>query len=98
MTLAQIQKLIAQNRYDYTGKIRALIEEGYFEELDLKTCILTATRISKRERDELGQAVGGMKYVIIGKDTHGRDFYTAGKVLRDYAGHYYFFITAHETA
>lgn len=96
MALSRIKRLIDQNRYDYTGKIRDRIEEGEFTEDDLATCILTATKIYKKERDELSQSVDGMKYVIVGKDTQGAAFYTAGKIRKDYSGKYYFFLTAHE--
>jgi hypothetical protein len=67
------------------------------EEPDLVHCILSATRIQKQERDELRQAVHGMKYVILGKDTHGQLFYTAGKVLqKNSRKRFYFYITAHQ--
>jgi hypothetical protein len=56
----------------------------------------SATSIYKAERDELGQAVHGMKYVILGRDTHGRPFYTVGKALRGPAGRIYFYLTAHQ--
>jgi gluconate kinase len=91
----KIKQLVAQERYDYSQKVRDLIEEGFFEEEDIVHCILSATRIHKKERDELRQAVHGMKYVILGKDTHERPFYTVGKVLRSPHGQLYFYITAH---
>ena len=37
-----------------------------------------------------------MKYMIIGKDTHGRLFYTARKVRSTKNGRFYFYITAHQ--
>lgn len=51
---------------------------------------------SEQERDELGLAVHGMKYVILGRDTHGRPFYTVGKVVQGPGGQFYFYITAHQ--
>jgi hypothetical protein len=96
MTLTEIKRLIRRRKYLYSQKIRNLIEDGFFEEADMEQCILSATRIYKKERDELGQAVDGMKYVILGKDTYGRPFYTAGKVLSDADGRIYFYITAHQ--
>ncbi len=96
MTLTEIKRLIRRRRYHYSQKIRDLIEDGFFEEEDMEQCILSATRIHKKERDELGQAVDGMKYVILGKDTYGQPFYTAGKVLSDADGRIYFYITAHQ--
>jgi len=37
-----------------------------------------------------------MKYVILGRDTHGRPFYTVGKILQDAEDRFYFYITAHQ--
>jgi hypothetical protein len=96
VTLEEIQQLVAQRRYQYSRKVRDFIEEGFFDEIDLVHCVLSATRIHKRERDELGQAVHGMKYVILGRDTHGRPFYTVGKGIQGSRGQLYFYITAHQ--
>jgi len=96
MTLADIKQLVAQRQYDYSEKVRDFIEEGFFEEEDLEHCILSAAKIHKQERDELGQAVYGMKYVILGRDTHGRPFYTVGKVMQGPEGQFFYFITAHQ--
>lgn len=96
MTLGEIKQLVGERRYRYSGKIRDFIEEGFYDEEDLVHCILSATEIHKKERDELGQAVHGMKYTILGRDTHGRPFYTVGKVLSSADGQLYFYITAHQ--
>jgi hypothetical protein len=96
MTLVQIRLLVARGAYHYGEKVRECIEEGFFDEEDLVHCILSATRIHKKEKDELGQAVHGMKYVILGRDTHGRLFYTVGKVIPGPKGKLYFFISAHQ--
>jgi hypothetical protein len=96
MTLSEIQQMVARRRYRYSRKVRDFIEDGYFDEEDLVHCILSATTIHKRERDELGQAVHRMKYVILGRDTHGRLLYTVGKVLRGPTGRLYFYLTAHQ--
>ena len=96
MTLTEIKQLIEHRKYDYSQKVRDNIEDGYFDLKDIEHCILSATSIHKKERDELGQAVGGLKFVIIGKDTHGQLFYTAGKVLSSYNGQFYFYISAHQ--
>ena len=95
MTLAEIKQLVAEGRYRYSSKVRVLVEESFFDEEDLVHCILSASRIHKRERDELKQAYQGMKYVIMGRDTHGQPFYTVGKVLSAPQGRLYFYITAH---
>ncbi len=97
MTLREIKQLVAEQRYNYSGKIRESIEEGFFDEEDLLHCILSASRIHKKERDELNQAVHGMKYIIIGRDTYGQEFYTVGKVMKGRQGRFYFYITAHQS-
>ena len=96
MTLEEIKQLVAQRRYRYSGKVRNFIEDGFFDETDLEHCILSATRIHKSERDELGQAIHGMKHIILGRDTRGQLFYTVGKVMAGPHGHFYFYITAHK--
>ena len=96
MDLNDIQNLIVRKEYEVSEKVQDLLDQEFFEHRDLENCILTANRIHKRERDEKGASVDGMKYVIIGFDTHGRRFYTVGKILKDYLGRLYFFITAHQ--
>lgn len=96
MTLEDIQRLVWRDQYHYSEKVRCLIEEGWFDEEDMMKCILSATRIHRRQRDELRQAVDGLKYVILGQDTHGQPFYTAGKVMEGCSGQFYFYITAHQ--
>ena len=96
MTLEEIRQLIAEGRYRFSQKVQGFIEDGFFDEEDLRHCILSANRIHKKERDEKRQDVHGMKYVIIGRDTHERLFYTAGKVRSTDSGRFYFYITAHQ--
>ena len=96
MSFDRIRALVDQGKYDYSDKVRDSIEEGFFEEEDLECCILTAVRVQKRETDELGQALDGHKYTIIGRDTHGRPFYTCGKILEGVSGQLYYYITAHQ--
>lgn len=96
MTLEEIKQLVANNQYRYSRKVREFIEDGFFEEEDIVHCILSAKEINKKERDEQGQAVHGMKFVILGKDTHGQGFYTVGKVVKGQMGKFYFCITAHQ--
>ena len=95
MTLEEIKLLIAQKSYRYSRKVQDAIEEGFFDLEDLEHCILSATIIQKKEKDELKEAVHGMKYVILGRDTHGRPFYTVGKVVKGFKGKLYSFISAH---
>ena len=96
MTLEEIQRLVLKGRYNYSDKVRTLIEDGWYSEEDLEYCIRNATEIYKVEKDELKASVDGKKYVIIWKDTYGCSFYTCGKVIRDEEGKLYFFITAHK--
>lgn len=86
----------AQPKYPYSRKIWDFIEDGYFDEEDLVHRILSAMAIHKKVQNEIGQAVHRMKYAILGRDTHGRPFYTVGKVLRGPTGRFYFSITAHQ--
>lgn len=97
MTLEEIKILVAQKSYRYSRKVQDAIEEGFFDLEDLENCILSANEIHKKEKDELKEAVHGMKYVILGRDAHGRLFYTVGKVVRGVEGKLYFFISAHTT-
>lgn len=96
MTLREIQRLVTQGQYLYSQKVEELIEEGFFDEADLVYCILSATTIYKKERDEMRRAVHHMKYTIQGRDTRGRLFYTVGKVMQSATYRYYFYITAHQ--
>lgn len=95
MDFKQIQRLVARGEYELSAKVYSLVEDGLFDEADLVECVTTAPGVYKRERDEKGGSVDGLKYVIIGTDTRGRPFYTAGKVARDAMGQFYFYITAH---
>ena len=96
MTLKDIKLLVEQGFYHYSKKVREAIEEGFYDERDLESCILSATKIHKKEKDELGQAVHGMKYIILGRDTHGHPFYTVGKVIQGAGGKLYYYISAHQ--
>lgn len=96
MTLEQIKRLVARGRFRYSDKIRESIEEGLFEEEDLVHCVLSATEIHKKQRDERREAIHRMKYVILGRDVHGRLLYTVGKVVQRADGQLYSFITARQ--
>jgi hypothetical protein len=96
MTLEEMKQLVLTGSYDYSAKVRGLMEDGWYSEKDLEVCICTATNIYKKEKDEFGTAADGYKHVILGRDSHGYPFYTCGKVIKDDAGKLYFFITAHE--
>ncbi len=92
-----IKELVSCREYQYSKKVQGFIEEGDFDLEDMERCILSASAIHKVEPDELGTAVDGCKYTIIGLDTQGRSFYTCGKLIRSSESQkLYFFITAHE--
>lgn len=92
-----IKGLVADRNYHYSKKVRRFIEDGWYEISDVERCILTATKIHKVEDDELGVAVDGCKYTILGRDTSSHPFYTCGKItLTQNDQRLYFFITAHE--
>ncbi len=95
MKLNQIKNLIHCDEFTASRKVLDQIDNGEYTTNDLTTCIITAERIYKSEHDEHVQAVDGLKHIIIGYDTHGARFYTAGKIRQDYRSRYYFFITAH---
>lgn len=95
--LQVIKELIAQKRYAYSRKIQNFLAAGDFELEDLEHCILSATVIDKVEHDDLGTAIDGCKYSVVGTDTQGEVFYTCGKLVRaSHSQDLYFFITAHE--
>jgi hypothetical protein len=92
-----IKELVSSRQYNYSKKVRSLIEDAYFDEEDMERCVLSATSIHKVEPDELGIAIDDCKYTIMGVDTQGRSFYTCGKLIRHGESEkLYFFITAHE--
>lgn len=94
-----IKALVASRQYGYSKKVQGFIEDGDFELEDMERCVLSACAIQKVEVDDLGIAIDGCKYTIIGVDTQGMSFYTCGKLIRDSeAKQLYFFITAHEQA
>lgn len=91
-----IKELISSRQYQYSRKVQDYIEEGEFDFEDMERCILSAAVIEKVESDELGVAIDGCKYTILGLDTQGMSFYTCGKLIRNAeAQKLYFFITAH---
>jgi hypothetical protein len=95
--LGIIKGLVADDAFHFSKKVQTLIEDGCFRLEDIKHCVMSAKRIEETEVDELGKAIDGRKYTILGTDTEGYRFYTCGKII---AGgndeRLYFFITAHE--
>jgi hypothetical protein len=92
-----IKELVASRLYNYSKKVQSFIEDAFYGPEDLERCVLSASTIHKVEEDELGTAIDGCKYTIIGMDTQGRSFCTCGKLIRHSESEkLYFFITAHE--
>jgi len=78
------------------GKVYRSIEDGFFRLEDLESSICTG-HVRKTERDELKQSIGNRKYVIIGLDMEGYDFYSVGKIMTAEGSKFYYVITAHCT-
>jgi hypothetical protein len=95
MELRDIIQLVELGQYRFSEKVNDLLDDERFSEDDIVCCVTSATRISKKQRDEQGTAKDGYKYTIVGKDLRGNSFYTAGKIFEGNHGTIYFFITAH---
>jgi hypothetical protein len=90
-----IRRLVANGCYDYSQKVEDAMNEGRFHLEDLEHCIATG-KVVKTNRDELKASVDNKVHVIIGRDTRGRRFYAAGKILRSpKQGLIFFFVTAY---
>lgn len=92
--LRLIRYLVKTGLYDVGQKVYHFIEEGMFTLEDVESAICTGY-VQKTEQDELFQAVGKKKYVIVGRDTNGYGFYTVGKIMPSDEGRRYYLITAH---
>jgi hypothetical protein len=92
--LTFIRYLVVKRRYVFLGKPQELYEEGYFELEDFENSVCCGA-VVKRERDEMKQCVGNRKYVIVGPDTHGYDFYSVGKIVSESGEYTYVVLTAH---
>lgn len=93
--IALIRQLVSTGDYDFTEKVWELMEEGWFCEEDIERCIDTG-EVFKKQKDEMGNAVDGWKYTILGSDCAGAPFYCAGKIMRGEEGKLFLVITAHE--
>ena len=89
-----IRHLVTQKRYALSSKAYDLLADGYFELEDLENSICCGT-VQKTQNDEQKNCVGNKKYVIVGPDTHGYEFYSVGKIKISADGHMYYVITAH---
>lgn len=89
-----IQQLVADGFYDYSQKVEDAMNARQFDLEDLEHCIATG-KVVKTNRDKLKASVGNRVYVIVGRDTRGRKFYAAGKIVRAPEGLVFFFVTAH---
>jgi len=94
--LPHIKFLVARKRYVLSSKAYSLLADGYFELEDLENSICCGI-VRKTQKDEQEDCVGNKKYVIVGPDTHGYEFYSVGKIKTAADGHTYYVITAHLT-
>jgi hypothetical protein len=92
--LPHIKFLVARKRYVLSSKAYGLLAEGYYELEDLENSICCGT-VRKTQKDEREDCLGNKKYVIVGPDTHGYEFYSVGKIKIAADGHTYYVITAH---
>jgi len=93
--IARIRQLVVSGNYDYSEKVRILIEEGWFDEDDIERCIETGF-VCKKEKDEQRISVDGKKYTILGRDCAGVAFYCVGKIMKGDGAKLFFVITAHD--
>jgi hypothetical protein len=89
-----IRELVALREYLLTEKAYELLSQGYFELEDLEHSIVKG-KLIKTEADELHDCIGNKKYIVIGPDTGGYDFYTVGKLQILEGSRVYLVITAH---
>lgn len=92
--LLYIRFLVMQRRYVLSSKAYKLHAGGYYELEDLESSICFGS-VQKTQKDEQAESVGNKKYVIVGPDTHGYDFYSVGKIKVSADGRTYYVITAH---
>lgn len=92
--LPLIKHLVAEGRYLLTQKVLDLLSEGYFELEDLEHSIVNGV-VEKTECDELRNSLGNKKYVIVGPDRRGYQFYCVGKIQCLGGSRLYLVITAH---
>jgi hypothetical protein len=93
--LAEIRGFAVRNDLLLSGHALTAVEGGELDVDDIQFALMTATEISKRERDEFGGAVDGYKYTIVGKARGGLPIYTCGKIVEWLDGRTYFLISAH---
>jgi hypothetical protein len=89
-----LRYLVAHRRYDFRDKAYKQLSDGEFELLDLEHAVLYGA-VKKTEVDEQHNSVGNKKYTILGKDTHGYDFYCCAKMIQALDGTLVLIITAH---
>lgn len=92
--LESIKILVLNKHYDYGEKVEDYLAGGYFTLEDIESSILNGS-VYKTKKDKFKNSIGNKVYYIIGKDTHGYDFYTQGKIVKAEEGKGYFLITAH---
>lgn len=91
--LEKIRLLVLRDDWATSTKVRDRYKLGDYGPDDVKSCLLHGV-IRQAQRDELGQAIDGKKYVIAGPDAGGLLFVTVGKIVMSCDGNEYFVINA----
>jgi hypothetical protein len=91
---AEIRRLVHENRYELTSHVYDKIATNYWELEDVLASLLNGS-IQRAEKDELGDAVDGKKYTILGRDCYGHFLETLGKIVQADDGREYLVVTAY---
>lgn len=91
---SEIRRLVEEERFQFAGHVYDKIATNYWTFEDVVESILTGA-IQESQKDELGQAVDGKKYTIIGRDCWGNLIETVGKIVADDEQRLYLVITAY---
>jgi hypothetical protein len=93
--LEKIRRLIQSRDWIAGCHVQNYLDDGEFDENDIEVSICNGT-ITRVQRDELGEAIDGKKYIITGLDKYGLALETCGKIIEWTDGHQYFLITAYK--
>ena len=93
--LQKIQGLVRRLQYEIeSGHAFEPIEEGELERKDIE-CSIKNGKITRRQKDERGEAKDGKKYTIVGPTFNGLPIVTVGKIVDGMEGETYRLITAY---
>lgn len=90
----EIRKLVRHDLFQLTSHVYDKIATNYWEFDDVVESLLNGS-IQSAKKDELGDAVDGKKYTILGRDSYGESLETVGKIVRGDDGREYLVITAY---